>query len=222
MLQTFIHAVVTTVGIMNIAATPTALPVTPIQVNTERVYVVKSGESLSMIAQSYYHNTDAWTSILKDNPHITNPNAVAEGTMLKLRIIPQAVTEEELALVQPTAAPMHDSITLEATTAAAASSPTAQPTTQFTYSGGPLSEAQLTYLGQCEAGMDPTKNTGNGYYGAFQFSYGTWQRMETGYERADLAPIEVQKAAVQKLLSKSSIFGQFPGCARKMQSLGML
>lgn len=85
-----------------------------------------------------------------------------------------------------------------------------------------LTPEQITYLGNCEAGMDPTKNTGNGYYGAFQFSYGTWQSMNTGYERADLAPLEVQIDAVQRLLQRSSIYTQFPGCARKMQALGMI
>lgn len=85
-----------------------------------------------------------------------------------------------------------------------------------------LTPEQITFLGNCEAGMDPTKNTGNGYYGAFQFSYGTWQSMNTGYERADLAPLEVQIDAVQRLLQRSSIYTQFPACARKMQSLGMI
>jgi hypothetical protein len=85
-----------------------------------------------------------------------------------------------------------------------------------------LSDTAITYLGSCEAGMDPTKNTGNGYYGAFQFSYGTWKRLNTGYERADLAPIEVQEAAVKQLLQGSSIYNQFPGCARKMHSIGLI
>ena len=85
-----------------------------------------------------------------------------------------------------------------------------------------LNDAQIQFLGNCESGMRPETNTGNGYYGAFQFSYGTWQSMGTGYERADLAPLEVQKDAVQRLLSRSSIFTQFPGCARKMRSLGLI
>ena|ERR1700722_8398128 len=87
---------------------------------------------------------------------------------------------------------------------------------------GSISDAAITYLGNCEAGMDPTKNTGNGYYGAFQFSYGTWQSLNTGYARADLAPIEVQEAAVKQLLSRSSIYNQFPACARKMLSAGLI
>ena len=85
-----------------------------------------------------------------------------------------------------------------------------------------ISDEAITYLGNCEAGMDPAKNTGNGYYGAFQFSASTWKSMNTGYERADLAPIEVQKAAVQQLLQRSSIYSQFPGCANKMRSANII
>jgi len=85
-----------------------------------------------------------------------------------------------------------------------------------------ISDAAITYLGNCEAGMNPSKNTGNGYYGAFQFSYGTWQSLNTGYARADLAPIGVQEAAVKQLLSRSSIYTQFPACAVQMHSAGLL
>ncbi len=87
---------------------------------------------------------------------------------------------------------------------------------------GSVSDAAITYLGNCEAGMDPTKNTGNGYYGAFQFSYGTWQSLNTGYARADLAPIDVQEAAVKQLLSRSSIYNQFPACSRRMRDAGLI
>jgi hypothetical protein len=116
-------------------------------------------------------------------------------------------------------------------------SPTAQPTVEPTIviqqvtqapipsassSDGSISDAALVALGNCEAGMNPARNSGNGYYGAFQFSYGTWQSMNTGYERADLAPIEVQKAAVRQLLQRSSIYNQFPACAAKMHSDGLI
>lgn len=85
-----------------------------------------------------------------------------------------------------------------------------------------LNDAQIQFLGNCESGMTPNKNTGNGFYGAFQFTISTWNNMQTGYERADFAPLDVQIAAVQKLLSQASIFTQFPDCARKMQAAGLL
>ena len=85
-----------------------------------------------------------------------------------------------------------------------------------------LTEDQMNFLGNCESGMRAERNSGNGYYGAFQFSIGTWNSMGTGYERADLAPMEVQKDAVQRLLQRSSIFTQFPGCSARMRALGLI
>lgn len=89
-------------------------------------------------------------------------------------------------------------------------------------SNGSISDEALEALGSCEAGNNPARNSGNGYYGAFQFSYGTWKSMNTGYDRADLAPMDVQKAAVRALLQRSSIYNQFPGCARMMHGEGLI
>lgn len=93
------------------------------------------------------------------------------------------------------------------------------------YSGGPLSEEQITALGRCESGMTATRNSGNGYYGAFQFSAGTWRSNAPDPYKSVLphqAPLDAQKQAVQNLLSRSSIFNQFPGCAKKMRSQGVI
>jgi peptidoglycan hydrolase-like protein with peptidoglycan-binding domain len=35
----------------------------------------------------------------------------------------------------------------------------------------------LERIARCESGGDPTTNTGNGYYGKYQFSLATWRRM---------------------------------------------
>jgi peptidoglycan hydrolase-like protein with peptidoglycan-binding domain len=37
--------------------------------------------------------------------------------------------------------------------------------------------ATLEAIAQCESGGDPTTDTGNGYYGKYQFSLATWHRM---------------------------------------------
>lgn len=81
--------------------------------------------------------------------------------------------------------------------------------------GGASVSGVWAQLAQCESGGDPTKNTGNGYYGMYQFSSGTWNSMGTGYARADLAPASVQTAAAQKLQARSG-WGQWPACARKL------
>lgn len=48
----------------------------------------------------------------------------------------------------------------------------------------------------CESGGDPTTNTGNGYYGAYQFDSGTWDAYgDPAYGQASDAPMSVQTAA---------------------------
>ena len=96
---------------------------------------------------------------------------------------------------------------------------------KFTYTGGPLSEAQIQALGMCESGMTATRNSGNGCYGAFQFMPSTWRTVAPAPYNQGMpheAPLEAQKQAVQNLLSRSNIFTQFPGCANKMRAQGIL
>lgn len=96
---------------------------------------------------------------------------------------------------------------------------------KFNYTGGPLNEAQITALGMCESGMTATRNSGNGFYGAFQFMPGTWSKVAPAPYNGVMpheAPLDAQKQAVQTLLSRSSIYTQFPGCAKKMSAQGIL
>jgi uncharacterized protein YabE (DUF348 family) len=72
----------------------------------------------------------------------------------------------------------------------------------------------LQKLRQCESGGNYQDNTGNGYYGAYQFSPGTWNSLGTGYARADMAPPSVQDEAIVKNTNRSGagLAGQNPGC----------
>ena len=70
---------------------------------------------------------------------------------------------------------------------------------KFAYTGGPLSEAQITALGTCESGMTANRNSGNGFYGAFQFTKSTWRSSAPApYNNGDPheAPLDAQKQAV--------------------------
>lgn len=195
-------------------------------VEQKLIWVVKPEETLLTIAKTYYGDEKFWTTLWNDNQFISDPNVLSVDEVLTLRLKAPKDQEE----IAPSLKTSYPNITYRYVPIEPSVSPVqpvaVQPkpvtTSTPTYAGGPLTEAQITYLGTCEAGMVPTRNSGNGYYGAFQFSIATWNSMNTGYERADLAPIEVQKDAVQRLLSRSSIFTQFPGCARKMQSAGII
>lgn len=70
---------------------------------------------------------------------------------------------------------------------------------------------QLSY---CEAGGDPTKNTGNGYYGMFQYDLQTWGNY-MGYARPDLAPADVQLAKARETQARRG-WSPWPACARKL------
>jgi hypothetical protein len=69
-------------------------------------------------------------------------------------------------------------------------------------------------LRRCEAGGRYNANTGNGYYGAYQFAAGTWRALGyTGLPHE--APPEVQDEAARKLQARSG-WGQWPACARRL------
>jgi len=69
-------------------------------------------------------------------------------------------------------------------------------------------------LRACESGGNYRINTGNGFYGAYQFAAGTWHGL--GYSGLPhQAPPEVQDAAAQRLQARSG-WGQWPSCSRRL------
>lgn len=186
---------------------------------------IEKGETIYSIAEKWYGDRSFSTTIWNDNSWIENPNYLEVGWVLEMKRVRPILPERlrpELTSKQVILQRGGYVQTIPVALAQVQVVPPVQSAQASSYSGGPLSEAQIQFLGTCESGMTASRNSGNGYYGAFQFSPSTWRSMNTGYERADMAPIEVQKEAVQRLLSRSSIYGQFPGCSRKMQSLGMI
>jgi uncharacterized protein YabE (DUF348 family) len=74
----------------------------------------------------------------------------------------------------------------------------------------------LSALRRCESGGNYQDNTGNGYYGAYQFSLGTWSRLGLSGLPSD-APSSVQDQAIVSNTNRSSggIASQNPGCYYK-------
>lgn len=73
-------------------------------------------------------------------------------------------------------------------------------------------------LRACECGGNYGCNTGNGFYGAYQFTLSTWSSnapADYANTRPDLAPPEIQDAAAQNLQSRRG-WGPWPACARKL------
>jgi hypothetical protein len=69
-------------------------------------------------------------------------------------------------------------------------------------------------LRQCESGGNYAINTGNGFYGAYQFDRGTWNGL--GYSgTANQASPATQDAAAAKLQSQRG-WSPWPACSRKL------
>ena len=79
----------------------------------------------------------------------------------------------------------------------------------------PPSAVNLARLRQCESGGNYSINTGNGYYGAYQFSPRTWRGL--GYAGLPhQASAAVQDEAAAKLQAQQG-WRPWPGCSRKLR-----
>ena len=71
----------------------------------------------------------------------------------------------------------------------------------------------LLKLRNCESGGNYADNTGNGYYGAYQFSLGTWQRLGLSGLPSNAPPAVQDQAIVQNTnRSGGGLASQNPGC----------
>jgi hypothetical protein len=66
----------------------------------------------------------------------------------------------------------------------------------------------------CESGGNYADNTGNGYYGAYQFSLSTWRGLGLPGLPSQASPA-AQDQAAQRLQARSG-WGQWPSCARRL------
>jgi len=66
-------------------------------------------------------------------------------------------------------------------------------------------------LRSCESGGDYTANTGNGYYGAYQFALSTWRGLRLGGLPSSASPAIQDAAAVR--LQKLEGWGPWPNCS---------
>jgi hypothetical protein len=77
---------------------------------------------------------------------------------------------------------------------------------------GETMKAELHKLRVCESGDNYRENTGNGYFGAYQFSRQTWQGLGL-HGRPDRAKPTRQNHAAKRLHSENG-WGAWPSCAR--------
>jgi hypothetical protein len=107
-----------------------------------------------------------------------------------------------------------------ATAPAPAAAPTAPPGTTTApppvavpspTSGEGATAQDFAELRQCESGDNYTEDTGNGFYGAYQFDAPTWA--DLGFPgRPDQEPPAMQDQAAEELQARSG-WGQWPACS---------
>lgn len=72
------------------------------------------------------------------------------------------------------------------------------------------SSNQLASIRACESGGDYSTDTGNGYYGAYQFSWGTWASVGGSGNPAHASPAEQDMRA--QMMIDSGRRGEWPNC----------
>ncbi len=144
-----------------------------------------------------------------------------KSTTTLVRLLPTTTAGNQAPTAKaPTSAPTRK-LKTSTTAVSAAATPTtivarlvASTDSSGAVAGEQSMDISLAKLRQCESGGRYDLNTGNGYYGAYQFSASTWTRLGfTGLPHQ--APPATQDDAARKLQAKSG-WGQWPACARKL------
>ena len=81
-----------------------------------------------------------------------------------------------------------------------------------TSAGGSTASGTLQAIAACESGGNPSADTGNGFYGKYQFTMSTWQAVGGSGNPAQASEAEQDARAAQ--LYSSAGAGQWPVCGR--------
>ncbi|HSX14297.1 MAG TPA: transglycosylase family protein [Candidatus Saccharimonadales bacterium] len=79
---------------------------------------------------------------------------------------------------------------------------------------GPVTGDVWYRLRMCESGNNYARNSGNGYFGAYQYNLSTWSNF-AGYARPDLAPASVQDEKARETQARRG-WAPWPACSRKL------
>jgi LysM repeat protein len=128
----------------------------------QKTYIVQAGDNLSSIANNF--QLPSWVQLWDANPVVTDPDLIYAGEQL---IVPQGPVADR-PLPQSAVAPAVGSYATPSYTGGNAYSP--QTSNYAAGAPGILARVRMR-----ESGGNYADNTGNGYYGAYQFSLGTWR-----------------------------------------------
>ena len=163
-----------------------------------------------------------WSAQVVDSSEVskalsrTAPTVVAPTTVAPTTVAPPTTVKPKAKRAKATLGP----------TTSTTTSPTALASVLPAIASGSIGAASLTVaaddpavwaaLRKCESGGRYDLNTGNGYYGAYQFALGTWQRLGyPGYPHQATAAMQDEAA---KRLQAAQGWGQWPECARRISA----
>lgn len=155
------------------------------------------------------------TTIKRSKKKTVKPTAKATNVSTVARLLTASPTpgtdSSTAAATTPSAIPPVDT---RVTTSTSPQRPIVATDARVTTGNPDSLDVALAKLRQCESGGRYNLNTGNGYYGAYQFALSTWRRIGyTGYPHQ--AEAAVQDEAARKLQAVSG-WGQWPACSRKI------
>jgi LysM repeat protein len=143
-------------------------------------YTVKSGDTLSAIAQRYYSNPSFWTVLFSANHgEIANANEIQVGQVLTVPAKPANAPAAPSDLsAAPAPAPAQSS-----SSGAPAPAEQSAPQQSTSAQSAPVQQSTVSTAGdssfqQCvisrESGGNPQVMNSSGHYGLYQFSASTW------------------------------------------------
>ena len=109
-------------------------------------------------------------------------------------------------LLDPASAPANDTVSAASAEAVAVAPSSA--------GNGSIPDSVWTALRKCESNGNYAINTGNGYYGAYQFAASTWRKLGYSGLPHEASPA-TQDEAARKLQAQQG-WGPWPACTRKL------
>lgn len=142
-------------------------------------HIVAEGESLSSIAAD--NNLPSWMPLWDVNTNLENPDQITPGQEIVIPTPPLPTTDRPLPAGYGAPAPV---------VSAAPAATSHVSSTRRVVTGGGGGGDRFARIRARESGGNYAENTGNGYYGAYQFSLGTWQGVGGTGNPADASPAE--------------------------------
>lgn len=185
--------------ILKVVFTPTDAPLIQVQRVSEEQVVLK--ETIPFDTE-----TTEDDSKYKDEKTVTQKGADGEKEIVKIvRTVDGQVESETVKSEKVLAEPVTQKVTVGTKT---------RPVSEEPAAAIAVGDDVWSKLAFCESGGRPNTNTGNGFYGMYQFTLPTWRAVGgTGLPSEASAEEQTKRA---KILQARSGWGQWPACTRKL------